>query len=57
MTQQKNKKAGSKMEPNYIPEIPDREGGGDIRHPRPPFGGSGKGEVHAIRLAPSKKIM
>ena len=29
------------MESNDSPEIPDR--GGDIRHPRPPFGG-GKGE-------------
>ena len=27
------------MESNDSPEIPDRGGGGDIRHPRPPFGG------------------
>ena len=37
--QQKNKRGDSKVESNDSPEIPDKGGGGDIRHPRPPFGG------------------
>ena len=36
-TRQKNERGDSKVESNESPEIPDR--GGDIRHPRPPFGG------------------
>ena len=35
-TRQKNKRGDSKVESNDSPMIPDR--GGDIRHPRPPFG-------------------
>ena len=33
-----NKRGDSTVESNDSPEIPDRVG--DIRHPRPPFGGS-----------------
>ena len=40
-TRQKNKRGDSKVESNDSPEIPDR--GGDIRHPRPPFGDNNKG--------------
>ena len=35
-TRQKDKRGDSKVESNDSPEIPDR--GGDIRHPRHPFG-------------------
>ena len=41
-TRQKNKTVNSKVESNDSPEIPDRGGGRDIRHPRPPFGGGSK---------------
>ena len=37
-TRQTNKRGVSKVESNDSPEIPDR--GGDIGHPRPPFGGN-----------------
>ena len=36
-TKQNNKRGDGKVESNDSPEIPDW-GGGDIRHPRPPFG-------------------
>ena len=35
---QKNKRGDSQVESYDSPEISNREGGGDIRHPRPPFG-------------------
>ena len=36
-TRQNYKRGDRKVESNDSPEIPDR--GGDVRHPRPPFGG------------------
>ena len=44
-TRQKNKRGDSTVESNDSPEISDR--GGDIRHPRPPFGG---GTVSKARI-------
>ena len=38
----KNKTVDSKVESNDSPNIPDR--GGDVEHPRPPFGGRRGGE-------------
>ena len=46
-TRQKNKRRDSKVELNDSPEIPHGgggEGGGDFRHPRPPFWGDGSNE-------------
>ena len=49
-TRQKNKRADSKVESSDSPGIPDR--GGDIRHPRPPFGGrTGRGRVWVVMIS------
>ena len=39
------------MESNDSPEIPDREG--DIRHPRPPFGGTKQETAEKAHLSAS----
>ena len=36
------------MESNDSPEIPDWGGGGDIRHPRPSFGGASMGNCDIV---------
>ena len=47
-TRQKKKRGDSKVESNDSPEIPGRVG--DIRHPRPPFGGLAPGNGNSVSL-------